>query len=190
MLVFGVCGVIQNLFIVFSLYHNPGLDDRIFDCLLTSMAWKTRMCVPLSCLWMIWMAVIGSGWVLWPRTIMVLLPLTSQLCLVAISWLSKRPMHVVNTWRVAVIAPIGNSDLSSLWRSIRWLRSFQTCVLVEKFSLDFKSIGIQSIVQYRYCPGVTFGLLTILLRIWTSIWPCCLDVCTNQGHRMYTLALE
>ena len=37
MLVFMVCGVRQN-FYVFSLYRNPDLDDRIFDCLLTSMA--------------------------------------------------------------------------------------------------------------------------------------------------------
>ena len=37
MLVFGVCGVRQNLY-VFSLYCNPDLDDRIFDCLLASMA--------------------------------------------------------------------------------------------------------------------------------------------------------
>ena len=37
MLVFRFCGVRQNLY-VFSLYHNPDLDDRIFDCLLTSMA--------------------------------------------------------------------------------------------------------------------------------------------------------
>ena len=34
MLVFRVCGVRQN-FYVFSLYRNPDLDDRIFDCLLT-----------------------------------------------------------------------------------------------------------------------------------------------------------
>ena len=37
MLVFRVCGERQN-FHVFSLYLNPGLDDRILDCLLTSMA--------------------------------------------------------------------------------------------------------------------------------------------------------
>ena len=36
-LVFRVCGVRQNLY-VFSLYRNPDLDDRMFDCLLTSMA--------------------------------------------------------------------------------------------------------------------------------------------------------
>ena len=37
MLVFRVCGVRQNLY-VFSLFLNPDLDDRVFDCLLTSMA--------------------------------------------------------------------------------------------------------------------------------------------------------
>ena len=36
-LVFMVCGVRQNLY-VFSIYHNPDQDDRIFDCLLASMA--------------------------------------------------------------------------------------------------------------------------------------------------------
>ena len=37
MLVFRVCGATQNLY-VFSLYRNPDLDDRIFDCFLTSMS--------------------------------------------------------------------------------------------------------------------------------------------------------
>ena len=37
MLVFRVCGARQN-FYVFSLYRNPPLDDRIYDCLLTAMA--------------------------------------------------------------------------------------------------------------------------------------------------------
>ena len=36
-LVFWVCGARQN-FCVFSLYCNPDLDDRIYDCLLTAMA--------------------------------------------------------------------------------------------------------------------------------------------------------
>ena len=34
---FRVCGARQN-FYMFSLYHNPDLDDRIYDCLLTAMA--------------------------------------------------------------------------------------------------------------------------------------------------------
>ena len=37
MLVFRECSVRQNHY-VFSLYRNPYLDDRIFDCLLASMA--------------------------------------------------------------------------------------------------------------------------------------------------------
>ena len=36
---------------------------------------------------------------------------------------------------------------------------FQTCVLTGKFSLNIKSTGIHFVVQYRICPGVTFGLL-------------------------------
>ena len=37
MLVFRVCGMRQYLY-VYSLYRNPDLDDRIFDCLPASMA--------------------------------------------------------------------------------------------------------------------------------------------------------
>ena len=36
-LVFRVCGVRQNIY-VYSLYRNTGLDNRIFHCLLASMA--------------------------------------------------------------------------------------------------------------------------------------------------------
>ena len=36
-LFFMVCGVRQNIY-VYSLYRNPDLDDRIFNCLLSSMA--------------------------------------------------------------------------------------------------------------------------------------------------------
>ena len=37
MLVLGICGLRQNLYVC-SLYRNTDLDDRIFDCLLASMA--------------------------------------------------------------------------------------------------------------------------------------------------------
>ena len=37
MLVVRVCGLRQN-FCVYSLYRNPDQDDRIYDCLRTSMA--------------------------------------------------------------------------------------------------------------------------------------------------------
>ena len=41
----------QN-FHVFSLYHNPDLDDRIFDGLLTSMAAVQAEDVPVSFLFL------------------------------------------------------------------------------------------------------------------------------------------
>ena len=47
MLIFGVCGVRQNLY-VYSLHNNLDLDDRIFDCLLTSMAAMQAEDVPAS----------------------------------------------------------------------------------------------------------------------------------------------
>ena len=43
--VFRVCGAGQN-FYVFSLYHNPDLDDRIYEGLLTSMAGLQVVDVP------------------------------------------------------------------------------------------------------------------------------------------------
>ena len=72
------------------------------------------------------MAIVRSGWVLRPRTVIELQPLTSQQFLVAISWLSAHGTHarggtldllmtdVPDLVRVAVVASIGNSDHSSL----------------------------------------------------------------------------
>ena len=80
-----VCGVRQNLY-VFSLYRNPDLDDRSFDCLLASTAALQDEDVSASFL------IVGdlngrhrSGKVLRPQTVMELQPLTSQLSPVAIS---------------------------------------------------------------------------------------------------------
>ena len=66
--------------------------------------------------------------------------------------------------RVAVVAPIVNSDHYSLSAVISMAQAVRNCVLVGKFSSNIKSTGIQSVVQYTICHGVTFGLLTILLR--------------------------
>ena len=98
MLVFRVCGVRQNLY-VFSLYCNTDLDDRIFDCLLTSMAAVQAAAVRASFLFVgdlnghhqEWLGSTTSQ----PQIVMVLQPLILQLCLVSISWLLARPMHVV-----------------------------------------------------------------------------------------------
>ena len=95
MLVFRVCCVRQNLY-VFSLYRNPDLDDRIFDCLLTSMAAVQAEDV---CASFLFVGDLNGHHLEWlgsqPQIVTVLQPLTSQLCLVVTSWLSARPMHVV-----------------------------------------------------------------------------------------------
>ena len=85
MLVFRVCGARQNLY-VFSLYHNPDLDDRFFYYKLLC---RLRMRVPLSCLRFISMAIIRSGWVRQSQIVMVLQPLTSQLCLVCVTTVTR-----------------------------------------------------------------------------------------------------
>ena len=90
MLVVRVCGLRQN-FYVYSLYRNPDLDDRIYDCLLTSMAAVQAEDVRASFLF------VGdlNGNHQERLIVMVLRPLTSRLCPVVISWLSARSMHVV-----------------------------------------------------------------------------------------------
>ena len=71
---------------------------------------------------------------------------------------------VLDLVRGNVVAPIGNSDHSSLSAVISMAPAVQTCVLVGKFSISINLIGIQFVVQCRIRPSVTFGLLTILLR--------------------------
>ena len=52
MRVFIVCGGVRQNLYVYSLYRNPDLDDRIFDCLLASMAAVQAEDVRASsCLW-------------------------------------------------------------------------------------------------------------------------------------------
>ena len=95
MLVLGGFGVRHN-FYVFSLYLD--LNDQIVDCLLTTIWLPCRMrtCGHLCCLWVIWMPIIRSGWVLRPRIVMVLQLFTSQLCLVVYTMSGKRPKK---TWK-------------------------------------------------------------------------------------------
>ena len=97
MLFFGVCGVRQNLY-VYSLYRNPDLDDRIFDCLLASKAAVQADDVLASFLFAGDLNGHHQEWLgSRPRTVMKLQPMTSQQSPVAISWLSAQQnlMHVV-----------------------------------------------------------------------------------------------
>ena len=89
-----VYGARQNLD-VYSLYHNPDLDDRIFDCLLASMAAVQAEDVRASFLF------VGdlNGDQEWLRSTTTnrhgVAPLTSQQSQVGISWLLAQPMDVV-----------------------------------------------------------------------------------------------
>ena len=87
----------QNLY-VFDRYRNPDLDDRIFDCLLTSMAAVHGEDVRASVLFVGDLNGHHQEWLGSATTNSHgcrTQPLTSQLCLVVISWLYARPMHVV-----------------------------------------------------------------------------------------------
>ena len=67
-------------------------------------------------------AIIWSGEVLQPQSVMVLQPMKLQLCLVAISLLSARPIldllltDIPDQVRVAIVAPVSNYKISSLSR--------------------------------------------------------------------------
>ena len=118
------------------------------------------------------MAIIRRGWVLRPPTVIELQPLTSQLSPVAISypctWVTTHARggtldllmtDVSDLVRVAVVAPIGNSDQSSLSAVISMAQAVPNLCVSRN-----KSIGILSMVQYENCLGVTFYFLSILLR--------------------------
>ena len=95
MLVFNVCGVRQNLY-VFSLYRNPDLDHRIFDCLLTSMAAVQTEDIRASFLFVGGLNGHHQEWLGSTNTNRHgVAAFDFGLSPVAISWLSAQPMHMV-----------------------------------------------------------------------------------------------
>ena len=66
--------------------------------------------------------------------------------------------------RVAVVAPISNSDHSSLSAVISTAQAVPNLCVSRKVFLKHQVNLIQSVVQCGIYPGVTFGLLTILCR--------------------------
>ena len=65
---------------------------------------------------------------------------------------------------VGVAAPIGKSDHSSLSAVVSMAQAVPKLCVSRKDFLKHQVNWIQSLVQYRICPGVTFAMLTILLR--------------------------
>ena len=96
-----VCGVRLYLYFI-SVNRNSGLDGRIFYCFITSMAAVQADDVRSSLMFMSDLngnrqEGLGSKTqpIVMVLIVMVLQPLTLKLCLDEISWLSARPMYVV-----------------------------------------------------------------------------------------------
>ena len=175
MLVIIAYGVRQNLY-EFSLYRNPDLDDRLFDCLLTSMAAVQAEDVLVFFLFVGDLNGHHQEWLGSTTTNRHGVSAFDFTTVSGCDQLVVGPTHarggtfdllmtdVPDLIWVSVVAPVGNSDHSSLPAVISLAQLFRTCVLVGKFSLKIKLIGTRFTVQCRIFPGVTFGLLIILLR--------------------------
>ena len=124
MLFFRVCGVRQNLY-VYSLYSNPDLDDRTFNCLLASMAAVQAEDVRASFLFVGDLNGHHPGWLGSMTTnrhgVAAFDFATVSSCNQLVVGLTHVPggtldlliTDVLDSVRVAVVAPIGNSDHSS-----------------------------------------------------------------------------
>ena len=124
-LVFRVCGMKQNLY-VNSLYRNPDLDNRIFDCLLTSMAAVQAEDVHASFLFASDLNFHHQGWLGSTTTNSHGVAPFNFATVSGCDQLVVGPTYarggtldllmtdVPDLVRVAVVAPIGNSDHSSL----------------------------------------------------------------------------
>ena len=137
MLFFRVCSVGQNIY-VYSLYRNPDLVDRIIDCLLASMAAAQAEDIRASFLHVgdlngHHQELLGSSTTNC-HGVAAFDFATVSCC----DQLVVGPTHArggtldllitngPDIIRVAVVAPIGNSDHSSLPQSFKWPRRFQT----------------------------------------------------------------
>ena len=125
MLVVRVCGLRQN-FYVYSLYRNPGQDDRIYDCLLSSMAAVQAQNVRASFLFV---GDLNGRHQEWLGSTMTNSHGVAAFDFATVSGCDQLvvgPTHasggildllmtdIPDLIQVAVVAPIGNSDHSSL----------------------------------------------------------------------------
>ena len=123
--VFRVCGVAQNLFL-YSLDRNPDLDDRIFDCLIGSMAAVQAEDVHASFLFVGDLNCHHQEWLGSTTTNRHGVAVFDVATVSGCDQLAVGPSHacggtldllmtdVPDLVRVHVVAPKGNSDHSSL----------------------------------------------------------------------------
>ena len=149
MLVFRVCGVRQNLY-VFSLYRNPDLDDRVFDCLLTSMAAVQAEDVRASFLFV---GDLNSHHQEWLGSITTKRHGVAAFDFATVSGCDQLvvgPTHarggtldllmtdIPDLVLVSVVAPIGNSDHSSLSAVISMAQAVPNLCVSRKVFLKYQ----------------------------------------------------
>ena len=126
--------------------RNPDVDDRIFDCLSASMAAVQAENIRASFMFVGDLNVYHPEWLGSTTTnrhgVVAFVAATISSCdqlVVGVTHAHGGKLDLLMTdvpdlVRVAVVAPIGNSDHSSRSAVNSILRRFQTCVLVGKFS--------------------------------------------------------
>ena len=166
---------------MYSLYHNPDVDDRIFDCLLASMAAVQAEDVRASFLfvgdlnghhqeWLGSTTTNGHGVAAFDfTTVSGCVQLLVGTTHARGGTLDLLMTDVPDLVRVAAVAPIGSSYHSSLSAVISMAQAVPKLCVSRKFFLKHQVKSIfpetsMSVVQYRNCLGITFGFLTILLR--------------------------
>ena len=139
MLVFRVCRVRQNLY-ENSLYRNPDPDDRIFECLLASVAAVQAEHVRASFLFVGHLNGHHQEWLGSSTTNRHGVAAFDFATVFGCDQLVVGPTHargrtldllmtdVPDLVRVAVVAPIGNSDYYSLSAVISMAQAVQTCL--------------------------------------------------------------
>ena len=126
---------------VYSLSRNPDLDDRIFYCLLASTAAVQAEDVRASSPFVSDLNGHHQEPLGTTTTNRHGVAAFDFATVSACDQLVVGPTHALGgtldllmtdvpdlVWVVVVVAPIGNSDHSSLSQSFRWLRKFKTCV--------------------------------------------------------------
>ena len=100
-----------------------------------------------------------NGWVLPPRTVMVLRPSILPLCQLGCDQLVIGPTHarggtlyllmtyVPDLVRVAVVAPLGSSDRSSLSIAISVAQAIPNLCVSRRVLLKHQLIGLQTVMQ-------------------------------------------
>ena len=148
-MVFGDCGLRQNLH-VFSLCCNPELDDRIFDCLLASMAAVQAVDI---CASFLFVGDLNGHHQEWLDSTTTNRHGVAAFDFASVSGCNQSvvgPNHargatidllmtdVPDLVRAAVIAPLGNSDHSSLLAVISMAQAVPNLCISRKVFLKHK----------------------------------------------------